>query len=540
MGCLQLVEGDERAPSRAQPRRGSVRSRRRSRQATCAAARSRRRRVRGRPRHHVGRDRGARAPRLPVLDLDVPMDVAIAELFDRRQHPGVVMPVAERTAEPRSGIAAGRGRDGLGGVSDVAPEPVVGEQPHPSVVVGMVADEVAVRRDPRRGLAGAPSPSVPGRRTSHARRAALSAARMRWTLPGGHQGRSGCSASKVSATRIASLTGRHLRGMDVGARLTAGRDRQVPGEELGGHDRHGRAQQRVAIDPIVIQSGPRSGPASTASTITAVPRIRQLPGEREVEVVRGSSVAMTMAASPARPARAARAGTARSGATRPAIPTASFSVSAPISAAARAPPRPRITVAARPPCHAASRSGRSSPSRASIPAAAASAAGDEVARPAGPPRRARSSAQDRDRGGERHRGGAVLRPRPGVEHGVGELGERAALAVRHGDDERRLAPLAERPRHGDGLGALARLAHQHQDVVPAQDRQPEVQQLGRVQHRRGDPAAGELGHGRVAGVVGAPHPRERRAARGAPVRRRRRSTCPSSAAPAAARRRASG
>jgi hypothetical protein len=82
-------------------------------------------------------------------------------------------------------------------------------------------------------------------------------------------------------------------------------------------------------------------------------------------------------------------------------------------------------------------------------------------------------------------------------------------AVRHGDDRRwGRRSLAERSRDADGLGALSRLAHEDEHVAGAERGEPEVEQLGGVVHRRGDALGGQIGAGRVAGVVRAAHPRQ--------------------------------
>jgi hypothetical protein len=52
------------------------------------------------------------------------------------------------------------------------------------------------------------------------------------------------------------------------------------------------------------------------------------------------------------------------------------------------------------------------------------------------------------------------------------------------------------------------LAHEDQVVVGAERREPEMQQLRGIDHRRGDARSGKRRHGGVAGVVGASHPGE--------------------------------
>ena len=74
--------------------------------ASCGAARRPRRRVRARPPTASSTICVRRAPRLPVLELDVPADVAVPELCEHPEHPRVVGAVAERAAEPGAGVDA--------------------------------------------------------------------------------------------------------------------------------------------------------------------------------------------------------------------------------------------------------------------------------------------------------------------------------------------------------------------------------------------------------------------------------------------------
>src|SRR5438132_2281268 len=75
--------------------------------------------------------------------------------------------------------------------------------------------------------------------------APASTSRIRSAAPGGHQERSGCSASNVSATLPGSLTCRHLRRVDVRAGGPAGRQGESPCQELGGYDGRGGAEQSI-------------------------------------------------------------------------------------------------------------------------------------------------------------------------------------------------------------------------------------------------------------------------------------------------------
>ena len=336
---------------------------------------------------------------------------------------------------------------------------------------------------------------------------------MRSALPGGHHGRSGCSASKVSATRNGSLTGRHLRGVDVGAGLASGEDRESPGEQLRGHDRGGGAQRAGPSGPTSVAPGAET-PAVTVHT--AAPSLRELVGDARGRD-RGSR-ARSRSPSPPAPARrapAGRDGTARSGAIRPACPTASLSVSAPISAAARAPPRARITVVARPPCQATRSSASvSRASRSSIAAAAISASSAAARRPRRA-RRPRSPAPTRrSRRAPRRRSSCSARSprRQGLQGQVRDAGRASCpgsfvTAMMRGASPRARSCSATRTVSALSPG----LAHQDQVVPAVQHRQPEVQELGRVGHD-------------------AP-PRRRARGRSRPGSRRRRS-CPCPRTPA--------
>ena len=221
----------------------------------------------------------------------------------------------------------------------------------------------------------------------------------------------------------------------------------------------------------------------------------QLPGEPQVEVARARLGGEHRAAQArGRPARAGRAGTAPSAATRPGSRAASLSVSAPISAAARDPPRPSRASTGRPPSQSASAGGvalgvgqqplgadrgglgvgaaaaGSSPASARVTAAIITsvAANVIVEGPcSSPPRVSRFASASR----------------------ASEL----VAAVRHRRDPGPVAALDERARRPHGLGALAGLADADEQRPRVERVQAEVQELGRVDHRsraRRPPPAG--------------------------------------------------
>ena len=113
---------------------------------------------------------------------------------------------------------------------------------------------------------------------------------------------------------------------------------------------------------------------------------------------------------------------------------------------------------------------------------------------------------------EGHGGGAQLLAGAGVERDVGSGGEGVGGAVGDGGDGRAAAgrePFDE----ADELGALAGLADADQQRIRLQQRHPEVQQLGGVQHRARAALSGEGGDDRIARVVGAAHAGEQDRAR---------------------------
>ena len=72
----------------------------------------------------VRRDGRPRSIRFPIRDLDVPMDVRVAEFGDPLQQFGVFVPLAERQAEPRARVDPGVPGDALLTLEDVGAQSV--------------------------------------------------------------------------------------------------------------------------------------------------------------------------------------------------------------------------------------------------------------------------------------------------------------------------------------------------------------------------------------------------------------------------------
>src|SRR5262249_20013318 len=89
---------------------------------------------------------------VPVLGIDVPADVAIAQLREAGEHPLVVHAGAKRAAEPRLRVGTGDRPDRLLGPANVTSEELVVEAVHRRVEVRVVPDQMTGRRDPPRLL----------------------------------------------------------------------------------------------------------------------------------------------------------------------------------------------------------------------------------------------------------------------------------------------------------------------------------------------------------------------------------------------------
>ena len=226
-------------------------------------------------------------------------------------------------------------------------------------------------------------------------------------------------------------------------------------------------------------------------------------------------------------------------------PTASFRVRAAISAAARAGPRPSTTTSSRGPSHAR----RSSPSASfarsrSIEAAARSASPDSAShaalgcRPLAGPSRSRRARRAPPPNvavdGPVSSPARVSSTRSAVRARV--LSVPFVTATIEGASSR--SP--KRLREMDDLRALARLAHRDHRRRRAEDPRAEVEELRGPEHHGRETGLGEVGGERVAGGVGAAHPREDHGAVRDEAGQRSGACSRWSRRPAAARRSASG
>ena len=224
--------------------------------------------------------------------------------------------VAERAPEPRSGRLTGGVDDRGLRVLHVRPDPLVGEQGHARMVVRVVADQMSVVGDPAHVARPAPGALHEERRDvvrGERREDPIDVADPR-------PGRSGCSASNVSATR----SGPHSRVVTFEARTN------VPGcrpcASASRWARAGSGRSRRPARAAIEGADPDVGTARPERRVDRRRRDLQHRGARS----RGASsragdptlglgsVASTTRPAAARPARAGRDGTARRRRPRPA------------------------------------------------------------------------------------------------------------------------------------------------------------------------------------------------------------------------------
>ena len=153
------------------------------------------------PSTDVALERRAPTRRVPVLDADVPADVPVAG--GARARPAR----AGRPPRRRTGSgtrAAGRRRSApriaAARLGEVLGEPGVGQQRHPGMVVGVVADEMPAAAIDRATSGIRLGPAALEEERGRDTLGAASASSSRSVTPRS-VGRSGCSTSKVSATR---------------------------------------------------------------------------------------------------------------------------------------------------------------------------------------------------------------------------------------------------------------------------------------------------------------------------------------------------
>ena len=429
----------------------------------------------------------------------------------------VVVPRAERAAEPRA-------RDRRPVASVIA-----------SRAVGDVGAEAVVERAAASGRGSASGGRPGGRpRRSGAPRPGSASAHRPWTKNGrAHAGsdaaRRGCARRCRAGTRVdpdaprrtSARRGRaHSRVVTFAAWTYApgsrpASDREPPGEQLRGHDRRRRREQAPERADVESAARPASRP-SLDRPARAAPSRGELVGEAQVEVAR--SRARSRPPSPRAPGPASSSGPWRNCAAcsdSTGMPTASFSVRAPISAAARAPPAPRITRrrAAAVPGHEVGRPASASASRSLDRRRGRLRVGLRTVRRPRRRARPRSPARTRrSRPAPRRTSSSTARSprRPGSSRRRSATRASVLSGSFVTATTRRASPrAAQRSATPHRLGALARLA----DERPA--RRPRAASAAgsaaarrRRASTRRDARRGERRHGRVARVVGAPHARE--------------------------------
>ena len=333
---------------------------------------------------------------------------------------------------------------------------------------------------------------------------------------------------RTSARRGRSLTGGHLRGVDVGAR--ASRPAAAASRHASSCDRHDRDRRaRAAGRGVRARSRARASPSRRSDhEDRGAERPRARGRWPSVEDLR-RGLGRDHDRGQVRPGELERAVAELGGLQRldRRSPTASFSVSAPISAAARAPPRPRITVVARPPCHAASRSGErvvgEEPSIAASPPSSASPLDLVGAGPAGRPRE--RAPRPRATAANVIVDGPVSCAGPGVEH-VRRPSRASVLAGAVRDRHRRAAVAGVRaaPRRRPTVSALSPDWLTSDDDVVGLDGSAtgSAASSAASSMRSRDAARARARSRRGSGVVGAAHPGEHEraaAARAAPIAR---------------------
>ena len=282
-----IVDEGTRRASRS-PSTIAGRARRRSRPATCGAGRRLRRRARATPatRRRDRRARCATAPSPPARRASA-----------RCGSPG--RPDAAARARRRSPRRTGSGTRAAGPRRCVsmtarcastmsAPEPVVGAAAASARGSASGCRPGARRRRCAGRSSGCDSAHRPCTKNVARTPASPSVSRTRSALPGGHHGRSGCSASNVSATRNC----RHSRVVTFDARMYAPGSRprsdgEPPRQELRGKDAHRgreRTVERTDVDPRGRPSGGvagldhdarprRPGPTSSAARARSRSRV---------------------------------------------------------------------------------------------------------------------------------------------------------------------------------------------------------------------------------------------------------------------------
>ena len=252
-----------------------------------------------------------RPPRLPVLELDVPVDVAVAELVEHAEHPRVVVPVAERAPEPRPRVGARALGDALACLAGRRRAArrrraaASGRGTWSGCRRGGRRRRSAARRS---GLASAQRPCT---KNVARTRLVASASRMRSALPGGTA--AGRDARRRRSARRASPLTHGSSPSRRGGRRRASRPCAVgepPREQLDGHDRDRRARAAGRSAPIAMsRRAGRHRRRSDDEDRDGRAGLDQLGGEREVE--RPSSPARSRSTIAARSGPASSSGPCR-------------------------------------------------------------------------------------------------------------------------------------------------------------------------------------------------------------------------------------
>ena len=109
---------------------------------------------------HVVDHLGRPLTRRPVVGIDIPEHIAVAQPAEPGEDAWIVVAGAERAAKPGSRIDSGCGDDGLGRLADVGRQALVAQPRHPCMAVRVVSQRMAARGDLPGGLWFARDPAA--------------------------------------------------------------------------------------------------------------------------------------------------------------------------------------------------------------------------------------------------------------------------------------------------------------------------------------------------------------------------------------------
>ena len=260
-------------------------ARRRSRRPASAAPRSFRRRRRG---HRPARRRPPRSAltRLPVVGIDIPEHIAVAQPAEPGEDAWIVVARAERAAKPGSRIDSGRGDDGLGRLADVGRQALVASAA--ASVHGCASGFPAygrTRRSAGRSVACAVTQRPCRKNVARTPRRSRSVA-MRPAPPG--SARAGrvlgvdgeCHPQPAHHSRVGDLRARQAYGARVVPATSAG---HLPGQKLGGDDGGRRDQAGGQLAGGHCERAGRSG-SRRPTPPSLRRRRRQLGREAQVDL----------------------------------------------------------------------------------------------------------------------------------------------------------------------------------------------------------------------------------------------------------------